>query len=89
MLRRLLLVGMGFVACAGVGSCAAHGHHGPNVSRNSDTPVVDIKARYRQHDHHATGHSDDAPAHGNRGTVHGRSRSQSWTHARDDNSPDR
>ena len=54
MLRRLLLVGLGFVACAGLGGCAAHAQHGPHVTgnsaRNSDTPVVDVKARYRKYD---------------------------------------
>ncbi len=89
MLRRLLLVSLGFVACAGLGGCAAHIHHGPTVTGHSDKPVVDVKARYRKHDHHATGHAENAPVHGNRGTAHSHSRSQSWSQARDDNRPDR
>jgi hypothetical protein len=92
MLRRLLLVGLGFVACAGLGGCAANAPHGRNVTGKSAQPVVDVKARYRKYEH-AKGRNDNAPARGYNGTSPGQSesqpRSQSWTKVEDDNRPDR
>ena len=92
MLRCLLLVGLGFIACAGLGGCAAHTPHGPNVTGKSAQPVVDVKARYRKYEQ-ARGRNDNAPARGHRGTSPGQSgsqpRSQSWTQVEDDNRPDR
>ncbi len=91
MLRRHLLIGLGFVACAGLGGCAAHTQHGPGVTGNTAKPVVDVKARYRKYDQ-ATGRNKDAPARGSRGTAPGQSasqsRSQSWSQVGDDNRPD-